>query len=467
MKKNQHIQILITDLVYGGEGLGRYQDCVVFVPWTVPGDEVLVLITQKKKHYARGKVLKFIKESNLRIDPPCPMFSKCGGCRWQNMDYNTQLKYKKQIVENHLKIDNLPIIKAPDPFYYRNKMEFTFAEDDNGKILLGLHEVGKFYNIVSLKKCFLQAPEANQILESIQTFLSDTTKSFFNKIKPYNKRSHEGILRYLIFRNATSGIVVNLVTNDILDCEQKIFDDFSEQFVAHLKQFPHITGIIWSISESISDAVKITKEKLLYGVNYLEEKISNTIYRFDNKSFFQTNTAATKILYDIVKEYFLSAVKRNNWGKKLYLLDLYCGVGSIGLYLAEHVEKVIGVELVPEAIEQAKVNAKLNNYSHCHFFKGDVQDILRSEDSNKELLASEKIKILTIDPPRSGITKKALKAIINKNIPVIIYVSCNPTTLARDLEVLKEADYNIEKITLVDMFPQTYHVENVVLLIKS
>ncbi|MFH1429184.1 MAG: class I SAM-dependent RNA methyltransferase [Candidatus Margulisiibacteriota bacterium] len=488
-EKNQIIELEITNLAYGGEGVGRYEGYVVFVPWTVPGDRVRARLVQRKRDYGRAEVEEMLRESSLRVKPPCPYFSVCGGCRWQNLGYEDQLKFKQKILQDELRIGKrsfiespLSILPAPEALYYRNKMEFTFGEWD-GQMRLGLHRVGDYRQIVDLEECLLQTHEANRVYKKAREFLLDKCRDTTSPVSIYNKNTHHGLLRYLILRSGGGKVLVNLVTNEPDTDDQQDTQSFLKQFVDTLKDMPEIDGIIHSVSSTISDAVKVEKETILWGRDFLQEKVGKVRYNIHGRAFFQTNTAGTEILYDIVREFAVrdfkqvesegnneeasSSVPARETGCRptsRVILDLYCGVGSIGLYLADLAKELIGIEIIPEAIDQARENAVLNGCANARFFTGDVQDVL-SDPDNSALKTG--VDILIIDPPRGGMTNKALKRLLEVKAPKMIYVSCNPTTLARDLEKIEEAGYTIIDIRAVDMFPQTYHLETVVLLEKA
>ncbi|MFA5928822.1 MAG: 23S rRNA (uracil(1939)-C(5))-methyltransferase RlmD [Candidatus Margulisiibacteriota bacterium] len=456
-KKDQRLTVSITELAYGGEGVGRVDGFVVFVPWAVPGDVVEVSVVQRKRSYCRGKIERFVEKSALRVEPPCPYFSRCGGCRWQNLSYDDQLKFKKLILKNELKKE-LELIPAPEALHYRNKMEFTFGEGPDG-LLLGLHKAGDFSQIVDLESCLLHTREADRIFQVARKFFQE---KYRQGLSVYNKHNHQGFLRYLILRSTQGKVLINLVgsNSDLPAAVQN-------EFVELMKALPEAAGIIYSVSSSTSDAIKVDEEKLLWGKDVLQEKIGEIVYNIHSRTFFQTNSAGTRILYDLVREYALQAIAKNNNNKPV-MLDLYCGVGSIGLYLADLAKNVIGVELVDEAIAQAKENAWTNGLKNTKFYAGDVGDWLneRTEVRFRENIPihMEKIDILIIDPPRSGMTTKAIKRLLAVKARHIIYVSCNPTTMARDLQNMQDAGYEIQAQKGVDMFPQTYHMECVVLL---
>ena len=482
LKKNQVIEIEITDLAYGGEGVGRHDGYVVFVPWTVPGDIVQARIIKRKKSYGRAILESITTPSELRIQAPCPHFTLCGGCRWQNLVYSDQLKYKSEIIKEHLELSSIEILPSPQQLNYRNKMEFTFGEYD-GNLLLGLHKAGDFSTIINLEECFLQSAIANQVYSKIKNFINDFRQSNHGEstdsvgsaspLTIHNKKTHKGILRYLILRTTQNQVLVNLVTNTDVETSEAdnsyLQTHFFPKLVDQLSSLPQVTGITWSTSSSLSDAVKVDTETLIWGQPTIQEMVGEISYEIGNKTFFQTNSSATTSLYNIIREFVLQC-NHDDDPKSITILDLYCGTGSIGLYVSDLAKEVIGIEIVPEAIAQARQNAEQNNIQNCTFYEGDVKDLLKqpSKDDPKSAvnISSSKIDILILDPPRSGMTKKALKRLLLLNTQYMIYVSCNPTTLARDLEKIKEVGYDIQEVRAVDMFPQTFHVETVVLLNK-
>ena len=477
LQKNQIFEVEITGLAYGGEGVGRVDGYVVFVPWTVPGDKVQARLIFKKKDYGRAKAEVFLVESPLRVKAPCPYFMECGGCRWQNMAYDDQVRFKQETLQEALGASSGPIQPSPSTLNYRNKMEFTFGENDKDELVLGLHRAGDYTRIVDLEKCLIQTEAANRVFEVARRFFQEACFDDSSKITVYNKNTHKGLLRYLILRSAQGKVLVNIVTNSSKKSATEIKLMFGD-LVDALAPLPETAGVIWSVSSAISDAVKIDKEILLYGEDNILEKVGDIEYSIRSQTFFQTNSAGTKVLYDIVRDYITQindlTEKQTKKSRLPLILDLFCGIGSIGLYVADLARRVVGIEIVAESIIQAQQNARLNGIKNAEFIVGDVKDVLSAPETKPaapdlkvtEPIEGELADIVIIDPPRAGMSKQALKRLLELEAPHIIYVSCNPTTLARDLDIMRESEYFVEEIQAVDMFPQTYHLETVVRLSK-
>ncbi len=451
VKKNQVYPLEVTSLAFGGKGVARIEDYVVFIRRALPGDNVNARIIKRKKSYAEAVIESFNKKSEQRIEAPCKFFDTCGGCTWQNLGYENQLIHKTKIVSDAVsRISGLkdttikPIIPSERNFHYRNKMEFSFAEkkwltfeelEDKSiskDFALGLHVPGTFDKIVHLNKCLLQSDEASEILEYVSEYAQE------NNLAPYGLRSHEGLLRFLVIRQShyNKEIMVNIVTayKDV-----KI-EDLAEKLIS---RFKNISGIVNNINSRKGQTAVGEEEILLAGKDWIEDKIGAFLFRISANSFFQTNTAQASVLYDTTIEF--ADIKPDE-----IIWDLYSGTGTISLFLAQKAKKVIGFEITQSSVENAIDNAKKYNFENIDFIAGDVID-------NMEAMG-EDVDIIVTDPPRAGMHEKVVKSILNAEPKKIVYVSCNPTTMARDLKLLEEK-YTIEIIQPVDMFPQTYHIE--------
>jgi 23S rRNA (uracil1939-C5)-methyltransferase len=462
MKKGDEIEILIEDMNDDGRGVGRTEEgLVIFADKVVPGDRAKVRIRKKKSKYAEANFLELIEPSQYRIDPRCQYFGVCGGCKVQNLEYDRQLTFKKNVVVNAFKriggfegLDIADVTGSDDIFFYRNKMEFSFSDDkwttdpdaEKEKFALGLH-VPRFHSkIIDIHECFLQSEVSNRIL--------NFTRGFFKErgVSIYSTSTHEGYLRFLIIRECknTPDLMVNLMTYDYDD---KLISEYAEQLKAAA---PEVTTLINGVTDKKAQVAFAHGEKVVFGEGIIREKLirkdgKEFAFKISPNSFFQTNTLQTQKLYDV-------AVEFGEFTKDDKVLDLYCGAGSIALYISDYVNKVLGVELIADAVMNANENKELNGIENAEFIVSDIKDFLTSSD------VKEYNKII-LDPPRSGLHPKICEILSETHLDRIVYVSCNPSTQARDLKLICErGNYEIEKIQPVDMFPHTYHVENVVSL---
>jgi len=452
----------IVDVASDGKAVGKKDGIVVFVSGCVPGDMVNVYITKSRRKYYEGKPVKFIKHSEDKIQAPCEHFGVCGGCKWQNLNYSTQLQYKqKQVFENLMRIGKVPvknilqIIPAPDIYFYRNKLEFTFTNkrwlteneiDDsceknmNG---LGFHVPGFFSKVVDIKECLLQNENSNAIRLAVKAYAVNSNLTFFDL------KTQEGFLRNLIIRNTNKNdtMVIVVFYYDDLDKRKALMDYI-------LDTFPFITSLMYVINPKKNDTINDLDVVLYKGQDYITERMDNLDFKIGPKSFFQTNSKQAHTLYKLVKE-FASLT-----GSEV-VYDLYTGTGTIAMYLADSALKVIGIEYIEQAIENAKENSLLNNIHNTIFVCGVMEKILDDDFINRHGHPD----IVITDPPRSGMHNKVLAQLLEVLPKKIVYVSCNPATQARDIAVLSEK-YKVVKIQPVDMFPQTAHVEIISLLEK-
>ncbi|MBX2932210.1 MAG: 23S rRNA (uracil(1939)-C(5))-methyltransferase RlmD [Chitinophagaceae bacterium] len=458
--------VLVQDYAAEGKSLARIDGKVIFIERTVPGDVVDIQLYKNKKDWAEGFPIKFSKLSEERIEPFCEHFEICGGCQWQMLPYDKQLIFKqKQVADNLLRIGKidlpeiLPIIGADETRFYRNKLEYTFANkrfipDDefiqlkqqnlpitNEGSFGGFHAKGVFDKVVSINKCHLQSEPTNEIRNAITTFCIDNKYSF------YDIKNHTGWLRNMMVRIATTG---EWMVNIMLGFEDEKMQQHLFDFI--LQKFPSITSLLYTINTKVNDSIYDLTPVAYYGKGYIEEKLEDYNFIISPKSFFQTNTKQGEKLYSITRDF--AELTSNE-----IVYDLYCGTGSIGIFVSKLAQKIIGVETVSEAIEDAKKNAILNNIHHTHFFAGDVIKIC-----NDDFFATHgKPNVIITDPPRAGMHEKLVHKLLDIAAPIIVYVSCNPATQARDLALLNEK-YRVTKIQPVDMFPHTHHIENVVQL---
>jgi 23S rRNA (uracil1939-C5)-methyltransferase len=438
------VELEIEDLAYDGKAVARLDGKVVFVNGGLPGEKVRARIVRSKPRFSNAILLEVTEKCDLRVPAPCPHVSYCGGCTWQDLDYNTQLRFKqKQIVACLERIGNLKdppvdsIVGAVELFHYRNKMEFSFNVSDDGGFTLGLHKRGRFDEVFDLQKCYLQPDVANRVVAHIREFVQR------RGISVYDVRNHTGFMRFVVLRMAkrTAQMMVNIVTNlGDLPYQQELISELTGIF-------KEVTTIVHNQNGMKSNIAVGEIERVLYGTGFIEEKLFDYTFQIRANSFFQTNSLQTETLYrttfDVLDPQHTDRA-----------MDLYCGTGSIGLLLARHVSEVVGVELVPDAIQVANENAELNNVSNITFWEGDVKDFLRTEQAT-----AEPFSVVVVDPPRAGLHPKALKRLLEINSPKIVYISCNPSTFARDAAALVAAGYRLEQVTPVDMFPHTMHIE--------
>lgn len=454
----------ITDIAAEGVSIGRHDNYVIFVRGVIPGDIVDVQLTRTRKSYAESKLLNINKLSEDRIEPFCIHFGKCGGCKWQMLPYKKQLFYKqKQVVDqlsriggvNHININ--PIIASEKDIYYRNKLEYTFSYrrwlethepemDKSGRELegLGFHVQGMFDRVIDIEKCYLQADPSNQIRNKIREFARKDGYDY------YNSRSHEGFMRNIIIRNSTLGELMLVVI--FAEKKQELIDELMN-FID--KEFPQITSLQYVINPKFNDSIYDLDVILYKGKDHIIEEMDGLKFKIGAKSFFQTNSEQALTLYRKTLEFA-------NIQPDDIVYDLYTGTGTIANFIAPKCKKVIGIESVPEAIEDAKHNSEINNISNTLFFAGDMKDLLNSEFLEKH----GKPDIIILDPPRAGVHENVINALRGSDANKIVYVSCNPATQARDIALLSDL-YDVIDIQPVDMFPHTHHVENIVSLIKK
>jgi 23S rRNA (uracil1939-C5)-methyltransferase len=453
--------VRIIDIAEEGKGVGKTDDFVLFVDKAIPGDIADVQVYKSKKNFGEGRIIALKQPSEYRVEPFCEHFGTCGGCKWQHMDYTGQLKFKQKSVADALgriaKIDVegiMDIVPSPADRYYRNKLEYTFSdkrwlydgenkEDETLNMnALGFHIPGRFDKILDVKHCYLQAEPSNTLRNSIRDFVIAQGYSF------YNLRNHEGALRNLIVRTSSTGEVMVIV----------VFAYVSEDEVNKLMNFidagfPEITSLLYIINQKKNDTIFDQDVIAFKGPEYIHEEMNGIKFRIGPKSFYQTNSIQALRLYEITRDF------AGFTGNEL-VYDLYTGAGTIANFIAGHVKEVVGVEYVPTAIEDAKVNSAINNITNTKFYAGDMKDVLVADF----VAEHGKPDVIITDPPRAGMHPDVVNRLMEIEAEKIVYVSCNAATQARDLLVLKEK-YDTVKIQPVDMFPHTQHVENVVLLV--
>ena len=459
VSRKKEYEFRIEKLAFGGAGVTRVDNYVIFVKGAVPGDVVRARITKRKSAYAEARLLDVLQPSELRQEPPCHYFPWCGGCTWQQLSYNDQLRFKQEIVReafSHLAGFEdppvRPIIAAEEPLGYRNKMEFSFSDrrwllpDELGTqhedrdFALGLHVPGTFDKIIHLEECLLQPALANRVLNRVASYARE------NGLQPYGIRSHEGFLRFLIIRTSryNGTMMVNIVTG--YEAPEKL-----KPLAKRLQEeFPQVVSVVNNVNTRLAQVAFGEKEILLAGQPFIEDKIGPFLFKISANSFFQTNTQQAEKLYRVALDFAGLTGREIVW-------DLYAGAGTISLFLAKQAKEVIGFELVESAVADAEKNATEHGVNNVRFLGGDLLHQLHE--------AQPKPQVLVTDPPRSGMHPKVVNYLKELGAQRIVYVSCNPTTLARDVALLKDI-YSVQAIQPVDMFPQTYHIETVALLEK-
>ena len=456
--------VTITDVAAEGKALARVNDMVVFVPFVVPGDVVDLKIRKKKHSYCEAEVVRFVKYSETRAEPVCQHFGVCGGCKWQNLPYEEQLRAKQQQVFDQLsRISHVqlpefnPIMGSQLTLHYRNKLEFgcsnkrwlTREQVASGETFdtmnaIGFHITGAFDKILPIEKCWLMDDLQNRIRNEIRDY------ALANGITFFDLRQQEGLLRDVMIRNSDTGEWMVLVQ---FHFESEGDQQTAEALLSHLgEQFPQITSLLWVDNQKCNDTFGDLPVQVFKGNDHIFEVMEDLKFKVGPKSFYQTNTLQAYHLYDVARQF------ANLNGNEI-VYDLYTGTGTIANFVARKAKKVVGVEYVPEAIEDAKVNSELNGIDNTTFYAGDMKDIL-----NDDFIAENgQPDVIITDPPRAGMHADVIETIVRANPKRIVYVSCNPATQARDLIAL-DNNYEVKAVQPVDMFPHTPHVENVVLL---
>lgn len=459
-------KITITDVAAEGKALAKVNDLVVFVPYVVPGDVVDLQVKRKKNHYAEAVAVKFHEYSPVRAVPFCQHYGICGGCKWQCLPYTEQIKYKqKQVTDNLTRIGKIelpeisPIIGSEKTEFYRNKLEFTFSnkrwlteeevkEDVKYDQMnaVGFHIPGAFDKVLAIEKCWLQDDISNQIRNAIRDYAYEHNYSFFNL------RSQEGMLRNLMIRTSSTGELMVLLQCKIVEESEM---DLMKQLLAFVaERFPQITSLLYVVNNKCNDTINDLEVMVFKGNDHIFEEMEGLRFKIGAKSFYQTNSGQAYNLYKVARNF------AGLTGKEL-VYDLYTGTGTIANFVSRQAKKVIGIEYVPEAIEDAKVNSAINGIDNTLFYAGDMKDILTQEFINQH----GRPDVIITDPPRAGMHDDVINTILFAEPQRIVYVSCNPATQACDLSLL-DAKYKVMAVQPVDMFPHTHHVENVVLLEK-
>ena len=459
--KNDTVRLIITDIGTNGEGIGRVDGYTLFIKDAIIGDEVEAKIIKAKKNYGYARLMNIITPSKDRIEPVCPVARQCGGCQIQEMDYQAQLRFKQELVKNNIErighisdYQMMPVIGMDEPFHYRNKAQYPVGMDKDGNIVMGFF-AGRTHHIIDNTDCALGAKINSRILGIIKEYMQD------NKIKPYDEDKHAGTVRHILIRNGyhTDQIMVCLVIN-----AESIKN--SDDLVKRLKDIDGMTSIMININRNKTNVILGDTCKTLWGKSYIEDYICDIRYQISPLSFYQVNPKQTEKLYSKALEYAGLTGNETVW-------DLYCGIGTISLFMAAKARKIYGVEIVPQAIEDAKNNARLNNIDNAEFFVGKAEEVVPAfyeELSRKAANGDEEAKrgihpdVVVVDPPRKGCEETLLETVVKMSPKRMVYVSCDSATLARDLKFMEEHGYKVKKVQAVDQFGNTVHVETVVKL---
>lgn len=457
MKKNEEFILTIEDMSEDGSGIGKQDGYIWFVKDAVIGDVIRAGAMKMKKSYGFARIIEVLTPSRNRVQPRCPVARQCGGCQLQAMDYNAQLQFKEKKVYNNLyRIGGLkdfkpedmePIIGMEDPWRYRNKAQFPFGTDKSGRIITGFY-AGRTHSIIEQEDCLLGIEENKEILKIIKAFMEEYRA---DGLEPYDEITHKGLVRHALIRKAfaTGELMVCLVING-----RRL--PHSGELVKRLLSLPGMTSISFSINMESTNVILGTEVVNLYGPGYIIDRIGDIKYRISPLSFYQVNPGQTKKLYQTALEFAGLTGGETVW-------DLYCGIGTISLFLAQKAGKVYGVEIIPQAIDDARTNARLNNLKNVEFFVGRAEEVLPEQYEKNHITAD----VIVVDPPRKGCDPLCLDTIIRMSPERVVYVSCDSATLARDVKYLGENGYEVKRVRCCDMFGHSGHVETVALLVKK
>ncbi len=448
LKKNEEYVVEIIDNGFKGEGIAKIENFTIFVDGAIKGEKIKIKILKVTSSHAFGKIIEIIKKSENRIEEDCSTYKKCGGCELRHIDYETTINMKKYSVENTLKktlsrkdIEVNEVIKMDNPYFYRNKLQYPIGVDDNNNPVMGVY-AQRSHKIIETNECRIQNKLCQNIAKDIFKFIKE------NNIKVYNEKTLTGSIRHIIVRIGikTNEVLVTLVTN-----ERKIEkEDLLVKYIT--EKYKEIKTIAKNINSKNTNVILGNKTEIIFGDGYIEDYIGKFKFKISPRSFYQVNPVQTEKLYSKAVEY------AGLTGEET-IFDLYCGIGTIGIFASDNVKKIYGIETIKEAIDDAKENAKINGVNNSEFFVGDVEKVLPEFIKERNITAD----VIFIDPPRKGCDNTALETILNIEPKKIVYVSCNPASLARDLKTLEEK-YKIEKLAICDMFPFTHHVESVTML---
>ena len=450
VQKNEYIDVLFEDLTHDGAGVAKVEGYPLFVPNGLPGEKAKIKVIKVNKGYGFGRLMEITEASPYRVEPECPIYKECGGCQLQHMSYEGQLKAKEKQVSDVLqrigKLENVkvhPVLGMENPWRYRNKAQVPIGEHEGG--LIGGFYQQRSHQIIDMKACIIQQEKNDEVVKGVKEICN------INGVRAYDEQKHKGELRHIMARyGLKSGeVMVVLVTRtNELTGKKKIIEEI-------VKTIPGVKSIVQNINSKKTNVIFGEETRVLWGEEVIYDSIGDIKFAISARSFYQVNPEQTKVLYDKALEYADLTGEEN-------VIDAYCGIGTISLFLAQKARKVYGVEIVPEAIEDAKKNAELNGISNVEFAVGEAETVIPEWYENGVVAD-----VLVVDPPRKGCDDKLLQTIINMKPKKVVYVSCNPATLARDLRILKDGGYQTVEVQPVDMFPQTMHVECVAQLILN
>lgn len=447
VQKNNRMTVHIEDLTHDGAGVAKVDGYPLFIVGALPGEIAEIHVLKTLKSYGFAKLIEVVKESEHRVAPPCHVFDECGGCQVQHLSYEGQLLWKQQMVKNAMtrigKLPNVPVhsVKGMDkPWFYRNKSQIPFGMQD-GRIVGGFYQT-RSHEIADTDICIIQTEEANDILREMKLVLAQLG------IMPYEEKTQQGMLRHVVVRKgrATGEIMVVLITN------KKKFPQKDEAVEAIKKILPDVTSIVQNVNNEKTNVIFGEKTMTLWGKDVIEDLIGDVRFEISARSFYQVNPEQTEVLYKQALDYAQLTGDET-------VIDAYCGIGTISLFLAKQAKQVLGVEIVPQAIEDAKRNAEINGFTNTYFEAGPAEEVIP-----KWYNEGKTADVLVVDPPRKGCDEALLRTILEQKPKRVVYVSCNPGTLARDLRILEDGGYETKEVQPVDMFPQTTHVECCALL---
>ena len=450
-KKNDIVNVKIEDMGHDGAGIGKVDGYALFIKDAVIDDEVEVKIIKAKKNYGYARLMKIIRPSVFRVEPRCPIARRCGGCQIQELDYNKQLEYKENKIMGNLKriggFENVPMepmIGMAEPYHYRNKAQFPVGFDKDGNITTGFY-AGRTHDIINNRKCYLGVTVNEQILDIVINHMKN------NKIKAYDEKTGKGLVRHILIRYGFTSkeIMVCLVVNG---------DNYpnSQALIEELTKLAGMTSICLNVNRRRDNVILGDEVEALWGQEYISDKIGDISYQISPLSFYQVNPIQTKKMYQTALDYAKLTGEETVW-------DLYCGIGTISLFLANHARKVYGVEIVPEAIADARRNAQINDITNAEFFVGRAEDVLPEKYKNENVYAD----VIVVDPPRKGCDETLLETMIKMQPNRIVYVSCDSATLARDLKYLCANGYSLDKVRGIDNFCHSVHTESVALVTRE
>ena len=448
MKKDDFVTLTIEDMGVDGEGIGHVEGCTLFVKDALIGDVITAKVMKMKKNYGYARLMEILSPSKDRVEPKCKFHKQCGGCQIQALSYEKQLEYKKKKVLNNLQriggLESLPefdVIGMEEPYSYRNKAQFPFGTDKNGEVVTGFY-AGRTHSIIPNTRCYLGVEENEEILELILAHMEKY------QIPAYDEQTGKGLVRHVLIRKGftTGELMVCLILNGTRMPE-------AEELVKSLEKIPGMTSITINVNTKQTNVIMGTENRPLWGQTYITDYIGNVEYQISPLSFFQVNPVQTGKLYERALEYAQVEDGQTVW-------DLYCGIGTISLFLAQKAKKVYGVEIVPQAIEDAKRNATLNGFTNAEFYVGKAEDVLPKKYREEGVKAD----VIVVDPPRKGCDEALLRTIVQMRPDRVVYVSCDSATLARDLKYLTGEGYRVAEGTVVDQFPHTVHTECVIKL---